>query len=121
MAKNMQQIIGYEAMLGVVKEITSGVPNDLIPPAFLSMTRPVTGNTGKYIKVKGTRQTARLVHYGSPSVRRQQKGASEETVTLIHSFEHILHDITTLTNLKNMNDPQRQKLGAQEIDRQTKK
>ena len=118
MAKSIQQILGYEAMLGVVNEIKSGVP-DVIPPAFLTPKRTVEGNRGQYVKVEGTRQTARAALYGSPSQRREQDGVSTQAVTLIHAFEHHFHLPNVLADIKSTDSPERQQRGEQEIDRQT--
>ena len=115
----VQQIIGYEAMLGLVETIKTGVPEDIIPPGFMTPGQTVNGNQGKYIRVEGNRQTARMVQYGSPSQKRNLKGLSEIGVTLIHSFENQTHDVNTLMKLQDYQNPTQQVMGRQEIDRQT--
>lgn len=119
MAKTLEQLLGFNAMLGIVELVKSGLPTDGLLNRMLGMTRGSEGNQGSYWRVEGTRQTSIRVAYGSPSVRRAQKGASEVPVNLLHTFEHIVHKPTTLTQLQSMDNPARQKLGQQEIDRQT--
>ena len=119
MAKTLEQILGYEAMLGVVELVKSGLPTDGLLNRFLGMTRAVEGHQGSYYRVEGTRKTAHIVRYGAPSERRGLTGVSEVSVTLLHAFEHIMHKPVTLAQVQSMDNPTRQKLGQQEIDRQT--
>lgn len=120
MAKNIRQILGSKNLTGVIQGIKGGVPADILPPAFLRRTRTIEGNTCTYRKVEGTRQTARMVQYGSASVRRSQKGVSELPVTLIHSFENQIHDPNVLLNLTQIGSESKQRLGRDEIARQTR-
>lgn len=116
--KTIQQILSAANMLGTINAIKGGVVNPF-DPAFLTTIRGITGDYGTYTKIEGTRETARLVQYGSPSVRRNLRGLSEVPVKLAHSFEHQFHDPTVLQNLMNYENPTVQALGMQEIGRQT--
>lgn len=117
--KTLQQILGGKNLCGVIEAVKGGVPGDVLPPAFLKATRTVEGNTGTYRKVQGTRKVARLATYGSPSRVRQLSGVSEVPITLLHSIESHNHSPSTLVNLQNMEDESRQRLGEQEVARQT--
>lgn len=119
MAKSLQEILGYQAMLGVVEKVKRGLPSDFLPPAFLASNQVTDGNTGSYLKIEGNRQTARLVQYGSPSVKRAQKGVSKQAVSLLHTFEQVQHSPLVLDMLQSMDSPQRQAMGQQEVNRQT--
>lgn len=121
MAKTLQQILGYENLCGIISDPKAAIPDDILPPSFFNFAGSVKteGNTGKYTKVDGTRQVARLVQYGSASVRRKLKGVSEKPIVLMHSHEHIMHDVNTLNALRAMDSPALQERGVQEIDRQT--
>jgi len=119
MAKTLQQILGGKNLTGVIQGVAPGVPDDLLPAAFLSSTRTVEGEYGTYTKVEGTRKTARIAQYGSPSQLRQLKGLSEVSVKLIHTVESIYHKPAVLMNMTNLADDQKQRLGEQEIARRT--
>ena len=120
MAKTLQQILGAKNLTGVIKGVAPGIPQDILPPAFLKPTRTVEGDYCTYRKVDGTRKTARLAQYGAPSRTRSLKGVSEVPVKLVHSIESMQHTPATLMNLTNMADENRQKLGIQEVTRQTR-
>ena len=82
------------------------------------VTRTVEGHTGTYFQVTGTRKTAKLAAYGSPSKTRQLSGVEEKPITLFHTIENISHRAAVLMNLKSMDD-QKQRLGEAEVARQT--
>lgn len=116
--KTIQEILGARNLCGVINAIKAGVPK-VLPPSFYATTRGVEGDHCTYTLVEGTRQTARLVQFGSPSVRRGLRGIKEKAVKLLHSKEHVIHKPATLLNLRNMDSEQKQKLGRQEITRQS--
>jgi hypothetical protein len=117
MAKTLIQIIGAVALTGVIQSPRGGIPDDILPPAFTQVARRVPGNVAKYLRVEGNRRTARIVHYGSPSQRRELKGVSEQTTVLGHAFEHEFHGADTLTALQT-GEPIQQQLAEQVIGNQ---
>jgi len=119
MSKTLQQILGAKNLSGVIQGIKTGIAIEDVPSAFFRVTRTVEGDHCTYRKVEGTRKTARLVHYGSPSKLRGVSGISEIPIKLIHSFEHMFHEPSTLMNLTNLANESKQKLGMAEITRQT--
>ncbi len=118
MSKTLDQILGAENLVGVIQGIKNGIPDDILPPQFMRVTRTVSGNRATYHRVKGTRQVARQVHYGAPSTERKKADITEVPVNLLHTIEHQRHDPTVLMNLKAIGSEQRQKLGRDEIARQ---
>lgn len=116
--KTIQEILGYLTLCGLITDPRGGVPDDILPSAFFTTTQPVEGDTGKYFKVEGTRQTARVVAYGSPSKARSMSGVAELATKLVHSLENITHDPTVLVNVSSENAA-RQRLGESQIARQT--
>lgn len=118
MPKTLHQILGARNLCGVIERIKPGIPMDLIPPRFLRVSRTIKGHTGTYFKVTGTRKTARLAAYGSPSKTRELSGVEEVPITLFHTIENIQHKPTTLMNLKSLNDDE-QRLGEAEVARET--
>ncbi len=119
MAKNISQILGAKNLSGVIQTVKGGLAEDLLPPAFLTPNRTVEGNHCTYRKVAGTRKTARIVQYGSPSQQRNLSGVSEVAATLLHTAENIQHDPNVLQNLLAIENETRQKLGQQEVARKT--
>jgi len=118
MPKTLHQILGGKNLCGVIQRIKPGIPMDIIPAGFMRVTRTIDGHVGTYFKVTGTRKTARLAIYGSPSKTRSLSGVEEQPITLFHTIENIMHSPTTLILLKDMND-QKQRLGEAEVARQT--
>ena len=116
--KTIQQILAVGNMLGSIQAIKSGVTSPF-DPAFETVTRGISGDSGTYVRIEGGRETARLVQYGAPSVRRNLRGLSTVPVKLAHSFEHQFHDPIVLQNLMQYDNPSVQELGIQEIGRQT--
>jgi hypothetical protein len=117
--KTLEQILGAKNLCGVIEAVKSIGASQLLPPNFLKSTRRVEGNTCTYFRVEGIRKTARLATYGSPSRVRNLSGVSEIPVTLMHTSESISHDVSTLVNLKNFINEEKQKLGEQEVARRT--
>jgi len=119
MGKTLQELLGFENLTGVVQDPKGGIPADVLPPAFLTVRKPIEGNTAKWFAVQGTRRTARLVQYGAPSQRRNLQGVTERSAVMIHSFEHTHHDVSTLIALQNFDNPTIQKMGVTLVDQQS--
>lgn len=119
MSKALTQILGGKNLTGVIQGVKSGIPRSM-PQQFFTPNRTVTGDQATYTEVEGTRTTARIVQYGSPSQRRGLKGIKERSVKLIHTAEHQMHSPATLMNLRSYDSPERQRMGQQEIARQTR-
>jgi hypothetical protein len=114
----LEQILSGKNLSGLIQSVKSGIPIR-IPAAFLNPNRTIKGNTGKYRKVEGTREVARIVQYGSPAERRAQKGISEVPFVCMHSFEKQAHELTTLINLLDAASDAEQQMGRSEVTRQT--
>lgn len=121
MTKAIEQVLGADNLSGLIQGVVSGVPDDLLPAGFMpggGNVRQVDGAAATYHKVEGTRQTARLVHYGAPSVKRSLQGITEVPVKLIHTFEHQHHTPATMMNLMEEGNQAKQRMGAQTVARQ---
>ena len=119
--KTLQEILGAENLIGLINSKIGGVPDDMIPDAFMRPTRNFSGDIATWLQADTTRKVARQVHYGSPSKKVNDiPGISERTSKAIHSFENIDHEMSVLMNLKSTDgNGARQRLGMQEIARQT--
>ena len=119
MSQTLDQIIGGVNLTGVIQQTTTGIP-DVFPAGFYASRQTVDGDTGEYTRVDGTRATARIAAYGSPSQTRELVDIAKVPVKLIHTIESIHHKPYVLTNLLNFNDLSRQQLGIAEVTRQTR-
>lgn len=117
-ATTIQNVLDSENLTGLTREVIGGLPDDLLPSGFLTSTESVSGNTAKYDKVSSTRKSALIVQYGSPSAKVNLKGISEQPVRLIHTFQHQVHDASTLVNLREEGDAGKQMKGQQTVARQ---
>jgi hypothetical protein len=115
-AASIETVLGYVTLCGTIERIKSGIP-DVLPPAFRTITKPTIGNTGQYMRVFGTRQTARIVQYGSPAQRRDLKGVEAMPVILLHSFEEIQLSPLVYQQLRSL-DAYINNQGKEELARQ---
>jgi hypothetical protein len=118
MGKSLQQILGAPVLTGLIQSVKPGLPNPLPPQLMTIVDKTVPTNFGQYTVVKSTRKVARLVQYGSPSVRSQLQDVSVKNVTLMNSAENIQLKQTDFMALRNYDDPNVQELGAKEVARQ---
>ncbi len=125
MALTLEQIIGSESQLGLIEGVKTGIKRPL-PDEWFRSSQKVDGDSGKYTKVEGTRETARLVQYGSASKARNLTGISEVPIKLMHTFEHQVHGPSILAKLMDINGESfngtpsgPQKMGMSELKRQT--
>lgn len=119
MANNLQSILGYVTLTGMIEKIRSGVPNPF-PPAFFKEGKRCIGDAGRYTEVTGTRQTARVVAYGAPALARGLRNVASRDVKLLHTLEKQPLDPITLQMLRNYDNYNEMQLGKQELARQTK-
>lgn len=119
MSQTLDQILGGQNLTGVIQQTSTGVP-DVFPASFYASRRPVDGDTAEYTRVDGSRQTARIAAYGSPSQQRELKDIAKVPVKLIHTVESMLHKPSVLTNLVSFDNPSQQQLGIAEVTRQTR-
>lgn len=118
MAKTLLQILGYTSLTGVIKKIQTGIPDNL-PSSFHKVGQKVIGDSGRYMATRGTRQTARRSEYGSPARNRALKDLASQDIKLIHTFESITLNPLILQQLRNYDNYDVQRLGEQEVDRQS--
>lgn len=113
----LRSVLAGRNLCGTIQSIKPGLPDDAMPPALMNQTsRKITGNTGTYYQVEGSRKTATLVQYGAPSVRRALSGVAEKPFTLAHFAENIEIPAADLENLES-DTGEKQALGEQEVMR----
>src|ERR1043165_792618 len=108
MAKSLAQILGYATLLGIIQNPEGGVPADILPPGFMSLTQPVAGNLAKWTVTANTRQTARSNAYGAAPKTRDKQNISSKSGVLIHTYESMTHDMSVLQNVCAFDSPERQ-------------
>lgn len=113
----IEEVLSPQNLSGLIQAEKDGLSTGLLPAGFTTVTRRVSGNQCTYDKVSGNRQVARLVQYGSESVRRKQKGVSQQTVTLMHTKEHQVYSPKTV--LRAVGTTEIDEKGQREIARQT--
>lgn len=119
MAKTIEEILGLPALMGLIEETTTGLPQEkLLPDGFRSITRNVIGNSAQATLTKGQRKTSKLIRYNAPPV-----GVGLETIAtrdwiLMHSSEELPIDPITFQRLRQYDNWSMQKLGIEEIGRQ---
>jgi hypothetical protein len=119
MAVDIESVLSGRTLVGTIQAIKDGVPEDILPPAWTRVTKRFQGNTGTYIKVTSTRQVARLVQYGSPSIQRGIIGAAEVPVKCLHTFENQVLNPSVLIQLFDPNTNEKDNKGIWEVRRQT--
>jgi hypothetical protein len=119
MALTLDQILGYRAMTSIAQSVINGVPDNLLPPSFMSTTERVPGNRATVRMFESSRQNAQGVPYGNDPIRRQLKQIAEKPVVLWHSFQEAHFDMTILSMLENFDNPEHQELGRQVISQQS--
>jgi len=116
---NLQQILGYLPLTGVIQATMSGVPNPL-PPAFMKGTQQVIGDAGRYTRFTGERRVASLVRYGASARSTNQRDVGIVDVKLLHSYEKQPVSPVALQSIRNFDDWNQQRRGIQELSRQIK-
>lgn len=119
MAKTLDQTIGYESLCGIINDPSGGVPEDILPSPFLKLITPTVGDTAKWTVSPNSRRAAASVNYGSPARTDTKSGIATRHAKCIHAFNNILHDVNTLTMLRQFDNPMVQTRGQQLIDAQT--
>jgi len=117
MAKTLEQVLGYVYLCGIVEDVKTGIP-DVLPPKFWANKKGTLGDQGRYTRYAGTRQTARRVEYGAPSMRRALSAVGVFDIKLMHFFEHLTLDVKLYQSLRGYDNYQPQNFGQQEVDRQ---
>lgn len=117
MANNIQDLLGYVSLTGMIQAQTVGLP-DVLPKQFMSITKNVIGDSGRYTQVTGTRQTARVAAYGSPAQRRSLRNVAVRDAKLIHAFEEIDFDPIVFQALREYDSYNRAEMAGEEVTRQ---
>lgn len=114
----LEQILNYRNLTGVIQSIKSGIPQPL-PEAFYRVGRRVSGDKAEYFRITGSRQTARLAQYGSPSQLRDLRGLDNINVKLLHTIESQQWPLTLTINLSKMSELTKDDEGRQQAEYQS--
>lgn len=100
MAANVSlfDVLAAPQISGMIQLTKTGIPNPFTGTQFVAWDGALKDKTsekdyGIYFAVHGTRTTAKIAAYGSPSQTRQLKGVIEVPVKLLHTVENIMMDM----------------------------
>lgn len=82
-----QQVLRPENLTNAINEIQTDIKINL-PLGFFTESVRMVGDVGSYLKYTGSRKTAKLVNYGSPSLSRGKEGVKRRPVQLAHTFQN---------------------------------
>ena len=116
---SLQDVLGGPNLCGVIQGTATGIAN-AFPAGFYQVDKTVDRDSGTYTRVNGTRTTARMAAYGSPSQQRNLTGLETVSVRLIHTVESILLPVADYMNLIQTDDAAAQQRGIQEVTRQVR-
>lgn len=117
MALSLAELLNWQAMTGTARNPSGGIPN-ILPPAFLNTTEQVPGNSVSWDILGHTRQTAKSVAPGAPSVRRQLEVIGKNSATIPRFAEHIEILGERLHALRGFGSTERQDKAAQWVSHQ---
>lgn len=122
MAKTINDILGLPRLMGLIQETTSGLPQEKIlqskAPGLLTVKQQIIGDTGQATLVKGQRKVTKLTRYNAPPVGVDLETIGIRNFKLLSTAEAITIDPVTFQNLRNYDNYEFQKQGAEEIGRQ---
>lgn len=88
MSRAIQDILGWVALTRAVEAVRDGVPNPF--PNWLFTVRgedKILGNSVKFNRTYGSRETARVVEYGAPPRHRELQDEELSEVKFLHTGE----------------------------------
>ena len=115
----LEDVLGHVYLTEKLQAIKTGIP-DVLPAEFYSnaITDEVPADEARYVRVEGTRKTARRLNYESRSRQRDLKAIGAVDVKLWHAREFIHLNAARYLTLRAYDKYELQPLGQQEIDRQ---
>lgn len=114
----IEQLIGLPALLGLMNETTSGLPDPLPEEFEGGEGRKVVGNSARLFIGYGQRKTPKAVKYGAPSVNAGLEALASKDVILLSFFESQPIDPLTFQRLHDFDNYNMQQMGAGEVARQ---
>ena len=115
----IEQILAYRNLTGVIMAVKSGIPT-IAPDSFYRPGRSMSGNKGEYYRITGTRQTAQLVQFGAPSVRRNLRNVEDIPFTMFHTFQNQQWPMNLMIAITKMSELEQDQKGRQQAEYQTR-
>ncbi len=101
MGRALSDIIGYMPLTESLRTVASGIPNPFPSEFFTVKPRNrIVGDRARYIKVKGSRKTAKFIKYGSPALRRPLEDLADAKLRMLHSVEEFQIDPLVMQQLQ---------------------
>lgn len=117
MAKTLEQILGLPALMGLIQETSTGLP-EVLPPSFSNIKREVIGDSARLYLGQGQRRVSRTAKYGAVPTATGLANLGSQDYKLIASYEEQPIDPITMQRLHQYDDYSLQRMGIQEVGRQ---
>ena len=115
----IEQLLGLPALMKVVQETTDGLPQEtFLPKAWKTTTGEFIGNSVQATVIRGQRKVSRVTQYNSPPVGATLETIGRKNWVAISTSEELDIDPVTFQRLREFDNWQLQKMGAEEIGRQ---
>jgi len=115
MAYSVRDILSWVPLTKTVQVVKEGLPK-VLPKEFFTIEERVSGHVARVIEYRGTRQTAKVVPYGSPAPLGQKLQLSSRDIVLLSAREQLPFREELVFILRNWEKYQpQQKWAMQEI------
>jgi hypothetical protein len=115
MPYSVRDILSWVPLTKTVQVIKEGLPK-VLPKEFFSIEEKVSGHVARVIEYRGSRQTARVVPYGSPAPLGKKLELSSRDIVLLSAREQLPFREELVFILRNWEKYQpQQKWAMQEI------
>ena len=101
MAKDLNELLGYRTLTGIIQATVPGVP-DILPASFDSFSKQVLMDEGEYTVTQGNRGVARRVKFGAPAQKRNLNKVGIQPVKLLHWKEEFELEAKVMMKLRAM-------------------
>ena len=127
--ESLFDVLGAPQLCGMIQGAATGIPNvfpgdPIAKTGFFTLDKTVERDSGTYTRVYGTRTTAKLAAYGSPSSTRNLRNVESIPVVLMHTVESVSLPMFNFRGLirkdADASNLQIDDQGIQEITRQVK-
>lgn len=110
MSLRFEDIVDSQSLTNIVQERTNGVPEDILPSEFFSITEDIMGDRGMYGRTTGTSGMAPITGYNTASGLEQMSGVDVIPYECLNVRRHFVIDNSDVARLKNTSDQTAQRV-----------